>query len=76
MESLKGKKKKIMPEFCFLMCSCICEDYPGTDKRDSLVVIDQRNTANVFVSGDSKIRQQDVLENRLVLLVRIESLIH
>ena len=52
------------------MCSCTYEDYPSIDKHDLLVVTDQRNTANVFVSGDSKIRQQDVLEDRLVLLVR------
>lgn len=52
------------------MCSCMHEDYPSIGKRDLLVVKVQRHSATVCVSGDSKIRQQDVLEDRLVLLVR------
>lgn len=68
MESLK--EKKILPEFHFLMCSCMHEDYPSIGKCDLLVVKVQRHSATVCVSGDSKIRQQDVLEDRLVLLVR------
>lgn len=68
VESLK--EKKILPEFHFLMCSCMHEDYPSIGKRDLLAVKVQRHTATVFVSGDGKIRQQDVLEDRLVLLVK------
>lgn len=58
------------------MRSCMYEDYPSIDKHDLLVVKVQRHKATVFVSGDSKIRQQDVLEDRLVLLVRRESSIN